>query len=182
MNPQDLVINLQHHEKRKAECEQLFNKISIEGGQAYLSIGCGTSPEFSILKSKFHRLVGVDHSITQTELARSLNETENAVYFTKVIGVFLEDQPPMSFEMIGALDIDSNIFVTEIADQCRRVLRNGGLLLFTERKANYRIYGRYFIEPFLDELRQRFAQHYDIRFYDDMSPNMDCKMLVLRKI
>ena len=58
--------NFEYHQKRVEEVRELFSflhdRVSLEGDR-FLSIGCGTAPEFEFLSETFRDLVGIDQNI-----------------------------------------------------------------------------------------------------------------------
>ncbi len=174
--------NFEYHQKRVEEVRELFSflhdRVSLEGDR-FLSIGCGTAPEFEFLSETFRDLVGIDQNIELVEFCKKNIHIPNAKYFHKIAGVYLEEIPDKSLNLVFVLDIDSNVFVTEIISQLKAKLKNDGILIITERRDNSRIYNRQFIAPFIKEIKERFGEFFEISLFRRES-EMDQIVLVLK--
>lgn len=174
--------NLEYHNKRVQEIRSLLeflkDKITLKGNN-FLSIGCGTAPEFKFLSNNFDNLVGIDQNQELIEFCRANIISCNATFENKIAGVHLEDIPDKSLDLVFILDIDSNIFITEVIEQLKNKVRRGGCILITERRDNSRIYNRQFIEPFIKEIKERFGEISDISMHRRDSTK-DSTILVLK--
>ncbi len=156
--------------------------------RTYVSLGCGTAADIALLSSDFSSLIGVDHNSDiidfcrqyavgsrysstinhQPSTVKQLSSTVNRppstdIRFVHAVHlIWLEQQADNSIDVLSALDVDSNMFPEEIVRLAAKKLKQNSVLIMTEREDNERIYGRYFLLPFIEEWKECYAQGFTI--------------------